>query len=90
MKTARASRSCWSRRLKAAHPESGEAFGVREPCPALEGHVGRAGNERAMLSRGRKKSAAGADALQNLTELPPRTVVAVAFWVVGALSRFEG
>ena len=42
-----------------------------------------------MLSRWRKKSAAGADALQNLTELPPRTVVAEAFWVVGALPRFE-
>ena len=34
------------------------------------------------------KSAAGAGALQNLTDLRKRAVVAIAFWSAGALSRF--
>ena len=35
------------------------------------------------------KSAAGADALQNLAEVRTRVLVAIASWSAGALSRFR-
>ena len=35
------------------------------------------------------KSAAGADALQNLAEIRTRVLIAIASWSAGALSRFR-
>ena len=71
-------------------PDKAKLLECVRPCGAFLSLAPEHGTCAAHRRYGALQKRDRAPALQNLTELRPRTVFAVALWNVGALVRLEG